>query len=344
MHVFEYDEMIAFLQEHKGNQFVYELQQMAQPASRGAREPKEEPRPEEKLLGWDPVDEKGDDGQAAWLLEAVAQGFATAHGETKTQLRALKKAKQGKKTNVESVEVLHKDTNGVKYKRLAKHKDSRGQLQAVYDVEIDDAPILSVLVHLLRDHITGLHSRRVEPEPLFELGTFLRRDAWFKKEGSDHTKGAAIDLGGMDFSSADDVIEILEALPPKAYGAVVPDSSRSCHIGVRDGAYRIGLGFEGEFFPEGLKQGEAKKHAVKGASHDKHPQATWVENYKTDVFTAKADWDETAQKWTWRPKTTKSGVDAFHKLKSQRLKDALLALNPAKVDESTEAEVESTEE
>lgn len=337
LHPGEYDEIMALLQEERGNLFAYEVQQMAGEPRRGSGVP------EDKLIAWDPVVERGEEGQAAWLLEAVSQGFATAHGETKTQLRALKKGKK-KIESVEAIPAEGKDHN-VKPKRKA-GKDHKGRELGVYDVKVDDAPILSVLVHLLRGHIEKFHrSREILPEPLFELGTFLRRDHGFGDgSGSDHTKGAAIDLGGMEFSSDDDVIEILEALPPKAFGAVVPDNSSHLHVGVRDGAYRIGLGFEGDFFPTSLKQAEAKKNAVKGKKPGDEPRAEWVELYETEVFTAKASWNEGAQRWEWKRKTVKHGAKAFDKLKSKRVKDALLALNPANVSESTEAEVESSED
>lgn len=144
----------------------------------------------------------------------------------------------------------------------------------------------------------------------------------------------------MKFATADDVIDVLQALPPKALAAVFPDNSSHLHLAVRDGAYRIGLGFEGEFFPTKLEQAEAKKNAVKGKRHTDHPRAVWLEKWSSKVFTSKATWDDAAQKWTWSPKR-ETGDDARDKLKSEPLKDALKALQPAPMNEATEAEIES---
>lgn len=111
--------------------------------------------PEDKLLQWEPVGERGPEGQAAWIVEAVRQKFATAFGETLDQLKAIAKGKK----KIESTEVIPAEgkDNDIEPKRKA-GKDSHGRQQGVYDVAVDDAPILSVIVSLLRGHIRPARS------------------------------------------------------------------------------------------------------------------------------------------------------------------------------------------
>lgn len=251
LHPSERGAILALVQEVLGNVAAVEVED----AYRALLPPD----PTEDLLAWHPSELSGDAGVAAWLLRAVEVHWVDAFAETVRHLRAYVK---GART-VESVEKMPAPG----YDRGVKPKREVGGGQGVYDVKLGEAPVLDTLHTLVRNHIHDCFERRAYyPHALFELGTFLRRDPGYG--GSRHTQGAAIDLGGMNFATVDDVLHVLDLLPDSKVSRVFPDNNNHLHLSIHDGALELGMPFQGDFFPDSRSMKSAQHKAEASADAD----------------------------------------------------------------------------
>lgn len=267
------------------------------------------------LFDWTPSGEAGERGEAAWLLAAIATGLIDAHGGTKTQL-----------TQMMQGDALIHSTETEPGEKHRKHVDGVTRTKAGhYDVAVGDAPILGVLVALADSRLrewagSGAKTRK----HLFTLGTLVRGDVGFG--GSQHTRGNAIDLGGMNFSNDKDVLALLDGLPPGKVDKVFADNNDHVHVTVNDaGNFELGFPFQGNFFARDEELPLAQKAAEKAAgeaSDGATIHAEGMERYGTHWYKATGTFKAGA--WAWSKKVTGK---ARHHLQSAKLKALLDTLD-----------------
>ncbi len=312
LHPGERGAILQVVQETLGNAVAVDLE-----AAYRAQLP---PDPAQELMAWQPTEVGGERGQAAWLLRAVDLGWVDAHGETRRHLRAY----VDRAASVESVERIP----GEAHDRGIKPKRKVGGGNGVYDVALGDVPILETLHTLVHRHIEGRYAQRhYHAQALFDLGTMLRRDHGFG--GSRHTVGEAIDLGGMNFATVDDVLHVLELLPDGRVARVFPDNNDHLHLSIHGGEFELGLPFQGDFFPSERNLEVAKRQAETDAA----PGATTLQAEglawgSTVVNVATAS--KTSGGWDWSKASAKrGGAAAVGFLKSKALRERLAAMMKA---------------
>ncbi len=312
LHPGERGAILHVIQEALGNAKAAELE-----AAYLAQLP---PDPAQELLAWQPTEVGGARGQAAWLLRAVELGWVDAHGQTRKHLRAYVDGA----ASVESTEGIPSPANdrGIKPKREV------GGGRGVYDVKLGDAPILETLHALVRNHVDDSYARRhYHAHALFDLGTMLRRDHGFG--GSRHTIGEAIDLGGMNFETVDDVLHVLELLPEGRVANVFPDNDDHLHLAVHGDAFELGLPFQGNFFRDDDNLVVAQRRAEAAAATDAttlHAEGLSWGSTVVNVSTAQ----KTSGGWAWsKPAGKAGGRAAVSFLVSKALREKLAAMMKA---------------
>lgn len=286
-----------------------------------------------ELLKKTPTTTRGNNGYAAWLLEAIRLGFVSVAAISKPQLEDLVAGRP-----VRTYEYHHKVTKQDEERRK---RDTKGKLDNVqrvpdreweWSIDVKEAPILETLVAVAKARITEWRRTGGERRVMLKLGDFMRADMWYTPKNPaavpPHEPGTAMDLRFVGNPNSEDyVLQLLQDLPAGGTVTTFRDTDDTLHLDRRSSGYGLGIPAKGDFIPaenaigvDGRCPAQKAAELDAGGDQSRTLEAKGVVLFSDKVQRSTATW--TNGKWQWTPwAVTQESLVSY--IRSHKVRDAI---------------------